>query len=606
MAGNLTAAPALSTPAEQILGHIKPEVPEGQDESQTRVRSNEELRNIYEIERTAREIRAGKRRRIALQFPDSMLRDAPWVVEALKSELKVQRRASVSQEPESPAGHLEKTTAQSGGASESGATANATTPSTPQDQIPVPTTSDALEERIYVLADTSYSSCCVDEIAAEHAEADVVVHYGRSCLSPTSRLPVIYVFTKHQLDEEAAVAAFEQTFSCDTARRVVLMADVTFQDHVPSLATAIRERGYTNLLSTRISRNPLGKIPNRLIIDQNGTDVTSDTDLHDYSVFHISSPPTALFLALSSRVKDLHIFPTHPHSSGSPASLTISSADTARRLLGRRYARLLSLATAGIIGILVNTLSVTNYLSTVDSIRRQIAAAGKKSYTVVVGKLNPAKLANFAEIDGWVVVGCWESSLVEDDAGFYQPVITPFELSIALAGDEARIWDGTWWGGIEAVKEAEAATSEHDANSRREKDLSRSEDASEQQQKQDGAQSWEQLDDDESEPPEFDLRTGKLVSRSRPMRTPVHNGSTSGGNNSAETSTQAGALSLRPKSDLATVNGVVSPGAEFLRSQRTWQGLGSDFDGSERSAVIEEGRSGVARGYTVGTTQERR
>ena len=49
-----------------------------------------------------------------------------------------------------------------------------------------------------------------------------------------------------------------------------------------------------------------------------------------------------------------------------------------------------------------------------------------------------------------------------------------------------------------------------------------------------------------------------------------------------------------------------SPGAEYLRSQRTWVGLGSDFeigyekDGDEKGAVVEEGRGGVARGYTVG------
>jgi diphthamide biosynthesis protein 2 len=56
----------------------------------------------------------------------------------------------------------------------------------------------------------------------------------------------------------------------------------------------------------------------------------------------------------------------------------------------------------------------------------------------------------------------------------------------------------------------------------------------------------------------------------------------------------------RQVGELATVNGVVSPGAEFLRSQRTWQGLGSDFEVGEESTVVEEGRSGVARGYVVG------
>jgi diphthamide biosynthesis protein 2 len=65
------------------------------------------------------------------------------------------------------------------------------------------------------------------------------------------------------------------------------------------------------------------------------------------------------------------------------------------------------------------------------------------------------------------------------------------------------------------------------------------------------------------------------------------------------------ALALRPKAELAMVNGVVSPGAEYLRSQRTWQGLGSDYV-AEESTAIEEGRGGVARGYTVGEDREKR
>ncbi|KAJ1537776.1 Diphthamide biosynthesis protein 2, partial [Nowakowskiella sp. JEL0078] len=36
----------------------------------------------------------------------------------------------------------------------------------------------------YILADTTYGSCCIDEVAAEHVSADFIVHYGRACLSP--------------------------------------------------------------------------------------------------------------------------------------------------------------------------------------------------------------------------------------------------------------------------------------------------------------------------------------------------------------------------------------------------------------------------------------
>ncbi|KAL8392355.1 hypothetical protein RB595_002518 [Gaeumannomyces hyphopodioides] len=581
MADQLAAPPALSTSAEHLFEHVDDAAPKdtGQEERAT----TEDLLAVYEVERTARDIYNGRRRRVALQFPDHMLRDAPAVVALLKDALAALRSnatfSAVTALSQEEVGSTTPTPA-AGGA-----------PAVQQ-------TATREEERIYILADTSYSACCVDEVAAEHVDADVVVHYGRSCLSPTSRLPVIHVFTKHRLDHAAVLEAFEKEFP-DKESRAVLVADVTYHDHLPSIFSRLKERGYVNVLSTSPIHNPTGKLPNRTVLDADGTALdcegSSGVDLGQYHVFHISSPPTSLLLALLTRVESLRIFPTPAPADSSSSHLSDASsvAQFTRRLLGRRYAKLLTLSTAGIIGILVNTLSVSNYMSSLDAIRKQIAAAGKKSYTVVVGKLNPAKLANFAEIDGWVVVGCWESSLVEDDASFYRAAITPFELEVALMKDDERIWGERWWGGIEGVKEPEV----------REAAVERSRnDESAEADHNDG----DDDDDDESAPPEFDLRTGKLVSRSRPMRASQKGGQqTEAGAGDKPDGTGSSALALRPKAEVATINGVVSPGAEFLRSQRTWTGLGSDFDTEERSAAVEEGRSGVARGYTVGSIDER-
>ena len=68
-------------------------------------------------------------------------------------------------------------------------------------------------------------------------------------------------------------------------------------------------------------------------------------------------------------------------------------------------------------------------------------------YTIAVGKLNPAKMANFMEIDIFVLVACPENSLVESQVvcvcvcvympcdvrvqEFYRPVVTPFEMEVA-------------------------------------------------------------------------------------------------------------------------------------------------------------------------------
>jgi diphthamide biosynthesis enzyme Dph1/Dph2-like protein len=51
-----------------------------------------------------------------------------------------------------------------------------------------------------------------------------------------------------------------------------------------------------------------------------------------------------------------------------------------------------------IAGIVVATLGVSRYLEVVESLARRVAAAGKKAYTFAVGKINPAKLANFPEV----------------------------------------------------------------------------------------------------------------------------------------------------------------------------------------------------------------
>lgn len=53
---------------------------------------------------------------------------------------------------------------------------------------------------------------------------------------------------------------------------------------------------------------------------------------------------------------------------------------------------------ASIVGIVVGTLGVQRYGSVVRSLRTMIEDAGRKAYTLAVGKVNVAKLANFAEV----------------------------------------------------------------------------------------------------------------------------------------------------------------------------------------------------------------
>ena len=109
--------------------------------------------------------------------------------------------------------------------------------------------------------------------------------------------------------------------------------------------------------------------------------------------------------------------------------------------LMKRYYLIEKAKDARLVGILVATLGVANYLDMIERLKATIKAAGKKYYTFIVGKLNPAKLANFPEIDVYTLIACPENSLL-NAKDFYRPVITPFELEVAL--NSGRQWTGDY------------------------------------------------------------------------------------------------------------------------------------------------------------------
>ena len=79
----------------------------------------------------------------------------------------------------------------------------------------------------------------------------------------------------------------------------------------------------------------------------------------------------------------------------------------------RRYAVVQKARDADVFGILVGTLGVAQYLPLIARLRGMLARAQKKSYTLTVGKLNPAKLANFPDVGAFVLVACPQTSLVD-------------------------------------------------------------------------------------------------------------------------------------------------------------------------------------------------
>lgn len=103
-----------------------------------------------------------------------------------------------------------------------------------------------------------------------------------------------------------------------------------------------------------------------------------------------------------------------------------------RSLLSRkRYYLVEKIRNSNLIGILVGTLEVGNSLQMIEKLKTMIAKSGRRSCLIIIGKVSPAKLANFPEVDCFVMVACPKNTL-HDAKEYFCPIVTPYELAVAL------------------------------------------------------------------------------------------------------------------------------------------------------------------------------
>jgi diphthamide biosynthesis enzyme Dph1/Dph2-like protein len=69
----------------------------------------------------------------------------------------------------------------------------------------------------------------VDAVAAEHYEADSLIHYGHSCLSVVDKIPVLYVFEKCPINLSTVETEINTLVANNTPdQKLVILYDVQF------------------------------------------------------------------------------------------------------------------------------------------------------------------------------------------------------------------------------------------------------------------------------------------------------------------------------------------------------------------------------------------
>uniref|UniRef100_A0A182NVE3 2-(3-amino-3-carboxypropyl)histidine synthase subunit 2 n=1 Tax=Anopheles dirus TaxID=7168 RepID=A0A182NVE3_9DIPT len=333
------------------------------------------LTDVWNREQRVRCVRWIEKRalkRVALQFPDSILPHSVQIVSELREALPAGEDASV---------------------------------------------------QLFVLGDTSYGSCCVDEVAASHANADGIVHFGHACLSKVARVPVLYVFFQHALDEARLLAALASEYGTDA-------------DHLE--LSCFYEVGYATAIAG-MGETLRARFPRLAIASLADADQQPDTlcwkfndkpaPAPNHPALYIGRDNLSFFnTAVAIGASEwLRFDPTD--STGEPRLERTDAAGA--KWLRRRYYAIERCKDAGSIGIVVATLSTSGYLAIVSRVQQLAKARGVRTYIISIGKVNPEKLANFIDIDCFVLVGCPENDIFTS-RDFFRPLLSVYEAEMAL------------------------------------------------------------------------------------------------------------------------------------------------------------------------------
>lgn len=171
----------------------------------------------YDISATASYILDRGFTRVALQFPDDLLRASVEVTSLLRSALS-ERRHGIN---------------------------------------------------LYVMADTTYGSCCVDEVAAAHVDAQCVIHYGHACLSQTSRLPVYFVFGRGRIDTRRCSKEI-LSFRSSQNQPVVVLFGLDYAHAIEDIKRGVEASGDGGVVFAGVPKREMEPLRSRQVVGSGG------------------------------------------------------------------------------------------------------------------------------------------------------------------------------------------------------------------------------------------------------------------------------------------------------------------------------------------------
>lgn len=254
---------------------------------------------------------------------------------------------------------------------------------------------------LYIITDSSYGNS-VDDISANHIDAQLLVYFGDD-LNSSSSVPLLLLpWREHMLDDSFEMSAASLLDSL-TAVPVIVCVDPSYHHHTLPILTRLAQQ-YSNVSLARLPKcadalnwsdsNALDRSVSASAVVLGGLYVPAESVTDKTVIFYIGVKTNQLISIQLKMAANLikHYNPvTHTWSE-------VTGEST--REFQQRYGGIARVQGAAVVGVVVGSMGLTAAVTQALTARLQrlILAAGKQYYTFVMGRLSESKLCNFPDV----------------------------------------------------------------------------------------------------------------------------------------------------------------------------------------------------------------
>jgi len=281
------------------------------------------------------------------------------------------------------------------------------------------------EAKVITFGDVTYGACCVDDYTAVSLGCDLLVHFAHSCLvnitNMTQSLKMLYVFVEVKFDIWHLVNSLKQNLTPGT--RLAMASTVQFLSSIHSVKKELDKTFTVSIPQSKgLSKGEvLGCTASKIKEEIDHLIFVADGRFHLEAVM-IANPNIDSFLRYNPYNKEL----------------TRERYDFDRMVKMRTKAIAVTtqvLSSGGVIGFLLGSLGRQGSLKVYNTLRKRVMDRNPKLQVVnfVIPEISPAFLNAFGSaVDAWVQVACPRLSIDWGEGFVDKPLLTPFELSVAL------------------------------------------------------------------------------------------------------------------------------------------------------------------------------